>query len=150
MKQNFDLERPGRLDRPSRRLDRPFLKTCPRVKPQLPIARSPESLHGLQRNFGNSWVTSWATSTSKESTESLTIKRNRRNCLPRSRTRPTRKSIKSSPIQGRFGGKVTSQRGTRSSYVTPTKNPKKSSSKTPPTQSSKNHYKEGREKHFTT
>jgi hypothetical protein len=53
---------------PPRRLDHPFQKTYPRVKPQLPIARSPETLHGLQRNFGNSWVTSWATSTSKEST----------------------------------------------------------------------------------
>jgi hypothetical protein len=36
---------------------------------------------------------------------------------------------KPSPIQERFGGKVTSQRGTRSSYVTPNKNLKKSSSK---------------------
>jgi hypothetical protein len=61
--------------------------------------------------------------------ETLTIKRNRRNCLSRSRTRPTRKTNKSSPIQRRFGGKVTSQRGTIPSYVTPTKNPKKSSSK---------------------
>jgi hypothetical protein len=68
VKQNYDLESPGQLDRPSRRLDRPFEKTNPRVKPQLPRARSPESLHGLQQNFGNSWVTSWATSTSKEST----------------------------------------------------------------------------------
>jgi hypothetical protein len=50
------------------RLDRPFQKTNPRVKPQLPRARSAESLHGLQQNFGNSWVTSWATSTLKEST----------------------------------------------------------------------------------
>jgi hypothetical protein len=61
--------------------------------------------------------------------ESLTIERNRRNRLSRSRTRQTRKTTKSGPIQGRFGGKVISQRGTRSSYVTPNKNPKKSSSK---------------------
>jgi hypothetical protein len=61
--------------------------------------------------------------------ESLTIKRNRRNHFSRSRTRPTRKTTKSSLIQERFGAKVTSQRGTRSSYVTPTKDPKKSSSK---------------------
>jgi hypothetical protein len=39
------------------------------------------------------------------------------------------KTTKSSTIQRGFGGKVTSQRGTRTSYVTPTKNPKKSSSK---------------------
>jgi hypothetical protein len=32
-------------------------------------------------------------------------------------------------MQGRFGGKVTSQKGTKSSYVTPNKIPKKSSSK---------------------
>jgi hypothetical protein len=68
VKQNFDLEGPGRLDRPSKRLDRPFQKTNLRVKPQFPRTRSPESLHGLQRNFGSSWVTSWETSTSKEST----------------------------------------------------------------------------------
>jgi hypothetical protein len=61
--------------------------------------------------------------------ETLTIKMNRRNRFSRSRTRPTWKTTKSSPIQERFGGKVTSQRGTRSSYVTPTKNPKKSFSK---------------------
>jgi hypothetical protein len=61
--------------------------------------------------------------------ESLTIKRSRRNRFSRSRTRSTRKTAKSSPIRRRFGGKVTSQRGTRSSYVTPTKDPKKSSSK---------------------
>jgi hypothetical protein len=61
--------------------------------------------------------------------ELLTIKRNRRNRFSRSRTRPTRKTTKSSPIQERFGGKVTSQRGTRSSYVTPTKDPKKLFSK---------------------
>jgi hypothetical protein len=61
VKQKFDLEGPGRLDRP-------FQKTNPRVEPQLPSTRSPESLHGLQRNFGNSWVTSCGTSTSREST----------------------------------------------------------------------------------
>jgi hypothetical protein len=63
--------RPGKpraVRPPLRWLDRPFQKNCPRVNPQLPIARSPESLHGLQRNFGNNWVTSWETSTSKEST----------------------------------------------------------------------------------
>jgi hypothetical protein len=91
--------RPKAVKPPPRRLDRPFQKTYPRVKPQLPIARSPESLHGLQRNFGNTWVTSWATSTSKES---LIIKRNRRFRLSRTRTRPTRKTTKSSPIQERF------------------------------------------------
>jgi hypothetical protein len=64
--------RPGRtraVRPPPRRLDRPFQKTYPRVNPQLPIAQSPESLHRLQRNFRNSWVASWATSTSKESTQ---------------------------------------------------------------------------------
>jgi hypothetical protein len=61
--------------------------------------------------------------------ESLTIKSNRRFRLSRARTRATQKTTKSSPNQGRFGGKVTSQRGTRSSYVTPNKIPKKSSSK---------------------
>jgi hypothetical protein len=112
------------------RLDRPFQKMYLRVKPQLSIARSPESLHGLQRNFGNSWVTSWETSTSKELTRIAHNQEElKRNHLSRSRTRPTRKTTKSSPIQGRFGGKVTSQRGTRSSYVTPNKIPKKSSSK---------------------
>jgi hypothetical protein len=85
--------------------------------------------------------------------EMLTIKRNRRNRLSRSRTRPTRKTTKSSLIQGRFGGKVTIQRGTRSSYVTPTKNPRnrtQNSAKKSTTKSSENHHKEGREKHFTT
>jgi hypothetical protein len=41
----------------------------------------------------------------------------------------------------RFGGKVTSQRGTRTSYVTPTKNPQENVLKTPPTKSSENHHK---------
>jgi hypothetical protein len=34
--------------------------------------------------------------------------------------------------------------------VTPTKNPQEIVLKTPPIKSSKNHHKEGREKHFTT
>jgi hypothetical protein len=59
---------PGRLDRPLQAVRPPLPENSPPVKPQLPRARSPESLHGLQQNFGNSWVTSWATSTSKEST----------------------------------------------------------------------------------
>jgi hypothetical protein len=61
--------------------------------------------------------------------ESLTIKRNRINRLSRTRTRATQKTTKSGPIQGGFGGKVTSRRGMKSSYVTPNKIPKKSSSK---------------------
>jgi hypothetical protein len=61
-------ERPRAVRPPPRRLDRPFQKTYPRVNAQLPMARSLKSLHGLQRNFEISWVTSWATSTSKEST----------------------------------------------------------------------------------
>jgi hypothetical protein len=69
--------------------------------------------------------------------ETLTIKRNRRNRLFRSRNRPTRKTTKSSPIQERFGGKVTSQRGTRSSYVTPTKT-QEIVLKTPPKKSLEN------------
>jgi hypothetical protein len=63
------LEGQGQLDRPPRRLDHPFQKTYPQVNPQLSITRSPEILHGLQRNFENSWVTPWATSTSKKSTQ---------------------------------------------------------------------------------
>jgi hypothetical protein len=82
--------------------------------------------------------------------ESLTIKRNRGKRLSRSRTRPTRKTTKSSPIQKRFGSKVASQRGTRSSYMTPTKELQEIVLKTPPTKNSENHHKEGREKHFTT
>jgi hypothetical protein len=100
--QNLHLEDVGQLDRPPRWLGRPFQKTYPQVQPQFPIARSPESLHGLQRNFGNSWVISWETSRNRP--ESLTIKRNRRFWLSRARTRATRKTTKSSPIQGRFWG----------------------------------------------
>jgi hypothetical protein len=45
--------KPRAVRPPPRRLDRPFQKTYPQVKPQLPIARSPESLHRLQQNFEN-------------------------------------------------------------------------------------------------
>jgi hypothetical protein len=48
---------------------------------------------------------------------------------------------KPSPIQERFGGKVTSQRDTRSSYVTPIKNLKKSSSKLRQQEHNKEHRK---------
>jgi hypothetical protein len=41
----------------------------------------------------------------------------------RSRTRRTRKTTKSKSIKESSWGKFTSQRGTRSSYVTPNKNP---------------------------
>jgi hypothetical protein len=82
--------------------------------------------------------------------ESLTIKRNRRNHLSRVRTRGTRKTTKSSPVQGDSWGKVTNQRGTRSSYVTPSKNltrnrPQNSATKIT-TKSSENHQKGGQER----
>jgi hypothetical protein len=68
--QNFLQTSPGRLDRPLTRLDRPPQtereKQEPRVNPQLCITRSPDSPNGLQRNFGDAWVTSWTTSPSKE------------------------------------------------------------------------------------
>jgi hypothetical protein len=82
--------------------------------------------------------------------ESLTIQRNRRNCLSRSRTRATRKTTKSSPILGDSWGKVTNQRGTRSSYVTLNKNLARSHPQDSATKitikSSKNHQKGGQER----
>jgi hypothetical protein len=54
--------------------------------------------------------------------ESLIIKRNHRFRLSREGTRASQKTTKSSPIQGDSWGKITSQGGTRSSYVTPNKN----------------------------
>jgi hypothetical protein len=56
-------------------------------------------------------------------------------------------------FKGDFGGKVTSQRGTKSSYMTPNKIPKKSSSNSAEkitTRSSENHHKEGQKMHHTT
>jgi hypothetical protein len=101
-----------------------------RVKPQLHIAQSPESLHGLQRNFGNSWGTSWATSTSRESTR---IAHNQKGIEDFNSLGQELEQHEKPPNRVRFkrdlGGKVTSQRGTRSSYMTPNKIPKKSSSK---------------------
>jgi hypothetical protein len=80
----------------------------------------------------------------------LTIKGNHRFRPSRSRTRATRKTTKSRPIQGGSWGKVTSQRGTRSSYVTPNKNPARNcpqnSATKITTKSSINHQKEGRER----
>jgi hypothetical protein len=48
-----------------------FAKTAreelkPRDKLNLPTNRSPDSPYGLQREFGDAWVTSWITSSSKE------------------------------------------------------------------------------------
>jgi hypothetical protein len=82
--------------------------------------------------------------------ETLIIKGNSGFRLSRSRTRTTQKTTKSRPIQGDSWGKVTSQRGTRSSYVTPNKNltrnrPQNSTTKNT-TKSSENHQKEGRER----
>jgi hypothetical protein len=41
-------------------------KQQPRVNSQLCITRSPDPTNGLQRNFGDAWVTSWTTSPSNE------------------------------------------------------------------------------------
>jgi hypothetical protein len=146
------LEGPGRLD-PPRRLDRPFQKTYPQVNPQLPSSDLPNHSTDCSETSGIVGLPPIQPLPQRNRPESFRIKSNRRNCLSRTRTRPTRKTTKSSPIQGRFGGKVTGQRGTRSSYVTPNKIPKKSFSKLHQeitTKSSENHHKEGREKHFTT
>jgi hypothetical protein len=77
--QNFLRMSPGWLDCPTppTRLDRPPQtereKQQPRVNPQLCITRSPESPNGLQRNFENSWVTSWETSTYPKHSQSRGI-----------------------------------------------------------------------------
>jgi hypothetical protein len=55
----------GGLTAPLWQLDRPTQETWPQVNPQLPITRSPDSPHRLYGNFGDSWVTSWATSPHK-------------------------------------------------------------------------------------
>jgi hypothetical protein len=82
--------------------------------------------------------------------ETLTIKGNRGFRPSRSRTRATRKTTKSRPIQGGSWDKVTSERGTRSSYVTPNKNPTKNcpqnSATKLTTKSSENHQIEGWER----
>jgi hypothetical protein len=82
--------------------------------------------------------------------EMLTIKGNHEFRPSRSRTRATRNTTKSRPIQGGSWGKVTSQRGTRSSYVTPNKNPARNhpqnSAMKITTKSSENHQNEGRER----
>jgi hypothetical protein len=71
--QNFLRTSLGRLDRlppPPTRLDRPpwteWEKQQPRVNPQVCITRPPDSPNELRRNFGDTWVTSWMTSPSKE------------------------------------------------------------------------------------
>jgi hypothetical protein len=68
--QNFLQMSPGQLDRPPTRLDHPPQtereKQESQVNPLLCITRSPNSPNGLQRNFGDDWVTSWTTSPSKE------------------------------------------------------------------------------------
>jgi hypothetical protein len=82
--------------------------------------------------------------------EMLTIKGNHGFRPSRSRTRATRKTIKSRPIQEGSWGKVNSQRGTRSSYVTPNKNPARNcpenSATKITTKSSENQQKDGRER----
>jgi hypothetical protein len=113
---------------PPRRLDLPFQKTYLRVNLQLPIDRSPESLH-CSETSGIAGLPPGQPLPQRNRPESLMIKRNQIFRLSRARTRATRKTTKLSPIQGIFGGKVTSQRGTRSSYVTLKKIPKKSFSK---------------------
>jgi hypothetical protein len=54
---------------------KPVRPVSPRQTGKQPVGQTPTSsrpisriIHGLQRNFGISWVTSWATSTSREST----------------------------------------------------------------------------------
>jgi hypothetical protein len=82
--------------------------------------------------------------------ERLTIKGNRGFRPSRSRTRATRKTTKLRLIQGGSSGKVTRQRGTRSSYVNPNKNPARNrprnSTTKITTKSSENHQKEERER----
>ena len=56
----------GRLDRLPYAVRPPPPENRPRVNPQLPIDGSPDSPHGLKRNFGDSWVTSWTTSPPKD------------------------------------------------------------------------------------
>jgi hypothetical protein len=114
---------------PRRQLDRPFQKTYPRVNPQLLSPDLPNHSTDCSETSGIAGLPSRKPLPQRNQPELLTIKRNQRFRLPRPRTRVTQKTTKSSPIQGRFGGKVTSQRGKRSTYVTPNKIPKKSSSK---------------------
>jgi hypothetical protein len=132
------MEGPGQLDRPLGG------KTAPSRKPTRGSTLnfpSPDLLnHSMDcsETLGIAGLPPGQPLPQRNCPESLTIKRNQRFRLSRARTRATRKTTKSSPIQGRFGGKVTGQSGTKSSYVTPNKIPKKLSSKFRP----ENHHKE--------
>jgi hypothetical protein len=124
--------RPGKpraVRPPLRWLDCPFQKTARGSTLNFPSPDLPNHSTDCSETSGITGLPLGKPLPQRNRPETLTIKRNQRNHLSRSRTRPTRKTTKSSLIQGRFGGKVTSQRGTRSSYVTPNKIPKKSSSK---------------------
>jgi hypothetical protein len=69
----------------------------PRVNTPKSKPRSPESLHGLYQDFGDSRNTSWESIAKFISTKSCQIKRNRRNPAKNTSNPRTPKTSKSSP-----------------------------------------------------
>jgi hypothetical protein len=113
----------------------------PKSKP-----RSPESLHGLEQDFGDIRNTSEESIARFNPTKTCQIKRNRRNPAKNSSNPRTLKTPKSSPLTHGFGRGIKGKRTAKGSHIFPPSNPQeqgpKNTLRKPPREGSENHHQE--------
>jgi hypothetical protein len=93
--------------------------------------RSPESLHGLVQDFGDSRNTSWGVHSQVIVHQTRQIKRNRRNPAKNSPNPRAPKTPKLSPLTHRFGRGIKGKRTAKGSNYFPIKSPRVRSRKHP-------------------
>jgi hypothetical protein len=118
----------------------------PRVNSSKFKLRSPESLHGLEQDFGIVRTPHEKSIATILTTKTCQIKRNRRNPAKNSSNPRTPKTPKSSPLTHGFGSGIKGKRTTKGSHEFPPSNPQEQGPENTPRKSpregSKNHHQE--------
>jgi hypothetical protein len=118
----------------------------PRVNSSKSKLRSPESLHGLEQDFGIIRTPHEESIAMIFSTKSCQIKRNQRNPTKNSSNPRTPKPPKSSPLTHGFGRGIKGKRTTKGSHEFPPPNPQEqgpeNTPRKPPREGSENHHQE--------
>jgi hypothetical protein len=102
------------------------------------------------RNFGNSWVTSWETSTSKESTRIAHNQEESKKSPLEVKKLPNSKNRQIESDSREIWGQSHQPKRHKILIRDTHQKPQEILLKTPPTKSSENQHKEGRGKHFST
>jgi hypothetical protein len=119
----------------------------PRVNTPKSKPRSPESLHGLAQDFGDSRNTSWGVHSQVYVHQNLPNQEESKKNLAKNSSNPRApKTPKSSPLTHGFGSGIKGKRTMKGSHIHPPPNPQEQGAentpRNPPREGSKNHHQE--------